>query len=78
MLSSDFHLLEKYPTFGREQLEVPGSHIRRVRSLANYRCLVFRKKKKSESSARNVMKHCRDGGANSLVYNEKGKTLAII
>ena len=26
-------LLEKYPTLGREQPEVGGSHIRRVRSL---------------------------------------------
>ena len=41
-----FSLLEKYPTFGREQPEDAVSHIRRIRRLAP---------KKSESSARNVL-----------------------
>ena len=50
-----FSLLEKYPTFGLKEPEIAESHVRRVRSLANHRILVFRNKKKSESSARNVL-----------------------
>ena len=61
-----FPLLEKYSTFGWEQPEVAGSHIMRVRSLANHRSLVFAKKK-SESSVRNVLEHCRDEGDNCLL-----------
>ena len=35
-------------------------------SLVNHRSLVFRPKK-SELSSRNVLEHCRDGGANCLL-----------
>ena len=47
-----FSSLEKYPTFRQEQLEVAGSHIRRERSLANHRSLVFCKEKKSLNQVR--------------------------
>ena len=40
-----FIVLVKYPTFGREQPEVAVSPTRRVRSLANHRSLIYRKKK---------------------------------
>ena len=67
MLSLDFHctkfvrkVSDLQPLIFGEQPEVSGSHIRRVRSL------VFHQKK-SESSARNVLEHCRDGGANCLL-----------
>jgi hypothetical protein len=64
MFSLDFHCKENdgIIEFG-EQPEVTGSHIRRVRSLTNHRSLVF-SQKKSESSAKNVLKHYRDGGVN--------------
>ena len=61
-----FSLLEKYPTSGLLSSGNRRSHIRRVRSMTNQRCLVF-SQKKSESSARNVLEHCRDGGANCLL-----------
>ena len=49
-----------------EKPKVAGSHIRRIKSLANHRNLVFRHEK-TESTARNVLEHCRDGGANYLL-----------
>ena len=65
-----FSLLLKYPTFGQkkeEEEEEEGIHGEPEvsGSLANHRSLVFAKKK-SESSDRNLLEHCRDGGANYL------------
>jgi hypothetical protein len=58
-------LLEKYPTFGREQPEVVGCHMRRVRSLVNHKSLVFRQK--VGITSKECAGYCRDGGANCLL-----------
>ena len=55
-----FSLLEKSPTFGQRKKK--QAYLERWK--LNYHQSMFFCQKKSESSARNVLEHCHDGGAN--------------